>query len=263
DAGKFTSIALDSYDCPHISYNDGNLDDLKYAKKAPTNNPPYAPTISGPTNGAVGEEYEYTFVATDPDEDNVYYYIDWDDGQIEEWIGPYPSGEEITVSHTWTAADEYEIRSKAKDTYDAESEWSDLFVVTIVENDPPNKPDIDGPTSGKAGDSYPYSFTSTDPDGDQVSYYIKWDDGSITDWTAFQASGPPGYSESHTWDEQGTYTIEAKAKDIYGAESDWGTLTVTMPRNKAYIKTPFLNFLQSHPNLFPILRLLLQRLGLQ
>ncbi|MCK5636652.1 MAG: PKD domain-containing protein, partial [Thermoplasmatales archaeon] len=129
-------------------------------------------------------------------------------------------------------------------------------------NEPPNTPTIDGPTSGKAGTSYPYTFTSTDPDGDQVSYYIKWDDGSITDWTAFQASGPPGYSESHKWDEQGTYTIEAKAKDTYGVESDWATLEVTMPRNRA-ITSPFLNFLQNHPNLFPILRLLLQRLGLQ
>ncbi|MCK4365895.1 MAG: Zn-dependent exopeptidase M28, partial [Thermoplasmatales archaeon] len=121
---------------------------------------------------------------------------------------------------------------------------------------------IDGPTSGKPGVFYTYNITSTDSDGNDVSYYIKWGDGSVTDWTAFQASGPPGYSESYTWDEQGTYTIEAKAKDIYGAESDWGTLSVTMPRNRA-ITSPFLNFLQNHPNLFPILRLLMQRLGLQ
>ncbi|MFX0202258.1 MAG: FG-GAP repeat domain-containing protein, partial [Candidatus Hodarchaeota archaeon] len=60
---------------------------------------------------------------------------------------------------------------------------------------PPNPPIIDGPPSGKAGNPYTYTFTSTDPDGDDVSYYIKWGDGEITDWTAFQASGPPGYSE--------------------------------------------------------------------
>jgi len=134
--------------------------------------------------------------------------------------------------------------------------------VTIVENEPPNAPTIEGETSGKPGTSYPYTFTSTDPDGDQVSYYIKWDDGSITDWTAFQASGPPGYSESHTWDDQGTYNITAKAKDTYGVESDWATLEVTMPRNRA-VNTPFLKFLQNHLHMFPILRLLIQRLGLQ
>ncbi len=66
----------------------------------------------------------------------------------------------------------------------------------------------------------------------------------------------------HTWFEQGTYNIMAKARDIYCAESDWGTLTATMPRNQAYINTPFLNFLQNflqnHPNLFPILQHLLK-----
>ncbi|MCK4365273.1 MAG: PQQ-binding-like beta-propeller repeat protein, partial [Thermoplasmatales archaeon] len=226
------------------------------------NEPPEAPSIDGPTIGAVGIEYEYSFYTTDPDEDDVYYYIEWGDGQVEEWIGSYNSGEIATVNHTWTSPDDYEIRAKAKDTNDAESEWSDVYPVTIVENEPPTAPTIVGPATGNAGTSYPYTFTSTDPDGDQVSYYIKWDDGSITDWTAFQASGPPGYSESHKWDEQGTYTIEAKAKDTYGVESDWATLEVTMPRNRA-INTPFLNFLQNRPHMFPILQLLLQRLGLQ
>ncbi|GAG79513.1 unnamed protein product, partial [marine sediment metagenome] len=65
-----------------------------------------------------------------------------------------------------------------------------------------------------------------------------------------------------TWAEEGTYILKAKAKDVYDEESGWGTLTVTMPRNKA-INTPFLNFLQSHPNMFPLLQLLIQRLGLQ
>jgi hypothetical protein len=46
--------------------------------------------------------------------------------------------------------------------------------------------------------------------------------------------------------------------------SDYCTVQVTCitPRNKA-IPSPFLNFLQSHPNMFPILQLFIQRLGLQ
>jgi len=62
-----------------------------------------------------------------------------------------------------------------------------------------------------------------------------------------------------------TFSIDkAKAIDITGAESKWGFLLVTMPRNKA-INTPLLNFLQNflhgHPTLFLILqRLLLMRL---
>jgi hypothetical protein len=136
------------------------------------------------------------------------------------------------------------------------------FITQETPNEQPGAPIITGETNGKAGNSYNYEFTSTDPNGDDVSYYIKWGDGDVTNWTAFQASGPPGYDESHAWDEQDTYTIRAKAKDIHGAESDWATLKVTMPRNKA-MNTPFLKFLQNYLNPFPILRLLLQRLGLQ
>ena len=44
--------------------------------------------------------------------------------------------------------------------------------------------------------------------------------------------------------------------------SEWSDrVSVVMPRNKA-INTPLLNFLQQHPNMFPLLQLLIQRLGL-
>ena len=48
-----------------------------------------------------------------------------------------------------------------------------------------------------------------------------------------------------------------RTKDIHNFESDWATLEVTMPRNKA-INTPFSQFLQNYPNLFLIITLLLQ-----
>ncbi|MCK4364830.1 MAG: PQQ-binding-like beta-propeller repeat protein [Thermoplasmatales archaeon] len=121
----------------------------------------------------------------------------------------------------------------------------------------PLTPDIDGPTSGKPGTSYTYTFTSIDPDEDQVSYYIDWNDGDITDWTDFQPSGNP-YSESHTWTTKGTYVVRAKAKDTEGYESDWGTLTVTMPRNRAYSNTLVLRLLERFPLLERFLTLLIK-----
>ena len=50
-----------------------------------------------------------------------------------------------------------------------------------------------------------------------------------------------------------------KAEDINGLFGPVATKIVTMPRNKE-INNPFLNRLKSHPNLFPILQNLLQRL---
>jgi len=129
-------------------------------------------------------------------------------------------------------------------------------------NHPPTPPVITGQTNGKAGTSYSYNFVSTDSDNDQVEYYIKWGDGDTTSWTSLQSQGSPGYDESHTWSSQGGYLIEAKARDEHGLESDWSNLNLSMPKNKAYINTPFLDFLQQHLHLFPLLQHLLQKLGL-
>lgn len=126
-------------------------------------------------------------------------------------------------------------------------------------NKPPNIPTITGSSSGKPGNSYDYKFITSDPDNDDVSYYIDWGDGNITDWTSLQASGSP-YSESHIWTDKGTYTIKAKAKDINGLKSYWASLKVRMPLTRT-IDIPFLNYLQNHPNMFPILQKLLNRLG--
>jgi len=53
------------------------------------------------------------------------------------------------------------------------------------------------------------------------------------------------------------FIISVKAKDEYGAESDWAKLSFSAPKNKPYINTPFLRFLENHPYMFPLLRRLL------
>ncbi|GAH88222.1 unnamed protein product, partial [marine sediment metagenome] len=69
----------------------------------------------------------------------------------------------------------------------------------------PGAPSIDGKKSGKAGTSYKYNFTSTDPDGDDIAAYIvKWGDGSSKTITGPFASGEKA-TASHTYDE-GKYT---------------------------------------------------------
>ena len=192
----------------------------------------------------------------------MYYYIEWGDGQVDEWIGPYKSGELAKVNHTWTSPDDYEIRAKAKDTNDAESEWSEVYPVTIVENEPPNAPIITGETNGKIGVEYEYTFNAEDPDGDNVKYFIDWGDGDPEE-TGFNPSGDD-VKLKNTWNSKGTYTIRAYAEDEFGLVGPEGNLTVIITKKSRAITSPFLNFLQNHPNLLPILKLLLQRyLGLQ
>ena len=210
---------------------------------------------SGPTEGVIGVEYIFCIKLPDDPECEPYYTLwDWGDGTMGEWLGPYGAGEIVCVTYSWNEPGDYEIRVKIRDSCDDEY-WSDPLAIHVIANSPPNTPTIEGLTSGKVRTSYDYTFTAADPESAIIWYYIDWDDGSNTGWVGLYISGQE-IILSHTWNEQGTYTIKAKAKDVYGAESDWGKLSVTMPRNRA-MNTPFQWFLQSHPHLFPILRHLL------
>jgi len=126
------------------------------------------------------------------------------------------------------------------------------FTTEVESNQPPDEPSIDGSTSGKAGEEYDYTFSVIDPNDDVVYYYIEWGDGNIEDWIGPHDSGEE-VTISHSWDEQKTYTIRAKAKDSHDAESDWGTLEVTMPKNKQSTNSLFLQFLQNLIQRFPLL----------
>ena len=121
--------------------------------------------------------------------------------------------------------------------------------------DPPGAPTITGPTTGTAGTEYDFQFSAVDPDGDNVKYYITWDDG-YTDNTDFDASGAI-VTVPHTYANQDTYVIKAYAEDTTGLTGPESSLTVTMPREKTIQTHLFLRFLQNHQNLFPLLRQLL------
>jgi hypothetical protein len=94
--------------------------------------PPKAPTISGPNNGIINQKYNFTINTTDPNGDDIHYYIEWGDNTSSGWIGPYSSGEEITVNHTWSKQGVYEIKAKSRDLLGLISKWSDSFFINII-----------------------------------------------------------------------------------------------------------------------------------
>jgi outer membrane protein assembly factor BamB len=115
-------------------------------------------------------------------------------------------------------------------------------------NNPPDSPTIDGPANGKRGESYTYTFTGSDPDGDTISYFVDWGDESDSGWQGPYPSGT-GIDLSHTWSEKGSFAVKAKVKDEHGAESTWATLEVSMPRIKSL--SLFLSrFFSNHPKIF-------------
>jgi len=101
-----------------------------------------------------------------------------------------------------------------------------------IANSAPDTPDIQGPASGKIKEEQVFTVSTTDPEDDDVYYWMEWYDG-YTDgsWQGPYASGEE-VPFSYTWTEKGTYIVRVKAKDIYGTESDWATLEVSMPKLK-------------------------------
>jgi len=99
------------------------------------------------------------------------------------------------------------------------------------DNQPPEKPTINGPTKGKAGVELTYTFVSTDPEGHDIVYCLDWGDNSGGICTIPIPSGEEA-NASHTWDENGTYTITINASDTFGAKSEAETLDVKIPRGR-------------------------------
>jgi len=205
-------------------------------------------TVSG--NNSV--LYQYLCNAIDPNEDQIYYNFSWGDANYSGWIGPYNSSQNVTTFYSWDRSGEYSVKVIAKDDNGFLGKWSDGLSVKIGL---PNKPVIRGPTTGKPGVDYEYKIVATDPDGDNVYYYVNW-----WDWTPIEWIGPYESGEeitlNHTWTEKDQYTIKVKAKDIYDAESDWGTLTVSISKNKANFYNSIMKFL----NRFKILKQLIYNL---
>ena len=129
-------------------------------------------------------------------------------------------------------------------------------------NEPPGAPLISGPSTGSPGRSYTYAFVSSDPDGDDLYYNILWGDGTFEDWFGPNESDRI-VSVNHTWAKRGTYTITARARDIYGSTGEWATLKIRMPRNKLVTNSFILRFYEFLEHIlyrFPLLKFLLLRI---
>ena len=213
--------------------------------------PPGPP--NGPTEGRVNESYTFCIDLPDEVPCEPYHVIwDWGDGTMSEWSGPYAAGETACADHLWSEPGSYEVRAGIKDGCGREY-WTDPLIVNISFNKPPSAPDISGPIRARAGVILDYTFQSVDPEDDKIYYYIDWYDGTVEDWFGPFDSGEE-VVVSHVWEKMGTYTIKAKAKDIYDAESDWGNKPIEIPRNKFPINSLFMRLLERFSDAFPILK---------
>jgi hypothetical protein len=114
-------------DCMRWCYYEMNLfGDPTLTLITQNNTPPEKPlTPPGTRTGKVGQSYTFNASTTDLDGDLLYYKWSFGDGTFSAWLGPYKSGEQVSVLHNWSKRGNYEVQVKARDEHRSESDWSD------------------------------------------------------------------------------------------------------------------------------------------
>jgi hypothetical protein len=161
-----------------------------------------------------GEKYYVVCNSDDTDENNMYF---WYFGHGD----PYILGDGWIYDNAWGIM-----------------ELSDFplldfgFKTFGLNTNIPNIPIIDGPTIGRVGVEYSYNISSFDLDDDELCYEILWSSSESSLIGPF----PSGETVEvkHTFDVAGDYDIKVKAIDVHGAESDWASLVVSMPKYKSF-----------------------------
>jgi hypothetical protein len=222
------------------------------------NNPPNFPINPNPTNNSINISIttNLSWNCIDPDNDTITYDI---------YFGDLINISKIESNHTIPNYDldlleynhSYHWRIVAWDSYKSSTigpVWN-FKTEAITVNYPPNNPDINGPSTGENGIQYDFTLIATDPDNDDLYYYIEWGDGTVEEWIGSYDSGEQ-VTFSHTWEEKNTFTIRAKVKDSEGEESNWSILEINIPKNKPHFKM-FYWFLERLFHYFPMLEKIL------
>ena len=98
-----------------------------------------------------------------------------------------------------------------------------------------------------------FKFTATDPEDHQVYYWIAWGGSGYTETFGPYSSGDEA-TISHSWGTSGTYTINAKTIDQYGAKSGLTTYQITISKSRALTNPVLFNFIQNIIDHFPIIK---------
>jgi parallel beta-helix repeat protein len=247
-------------DIPYnIDGGGGNKDNFPFMNQLTFNDPPQEPTNPSPANGTTGVSINPSLSATviDPDNDplTVSFYNASDHSLINQFTN-VPSGSQPTIqwpnltnqtTYYW-----YIIVDDGQYTNQSPT-WQ--FTTSPYSNLPPTYPEITGKKQGQANSAYTYTFTATDPENQDIYYYIDWGDQTTSGWIGPYSSGDT-IQEPHTW-EYGSYSIKAKTKDIEGLESDWSPIyPISM------LKIQLFNLIQNKPVFHSFFTIIIQIIDL-
>jgi hypothetical protein len=196
---------------------DGVSDDIYVTVN---NRAPNPPTITHPTGIAdFGVDTTFTITGTDPDNDLVYYEIDWDrDDNYDEATAQVPSGTGAPGVNGWSATGPQTFKARTVDVGGLRSDWTEY---TITINDPTNiatatlEASSDGGVTWTNGD---ITVNSTD------TVSLRWDSEYATDCSGtgsgFTPSGPDGSQTVDTPALGGYIDFEVTCTNPLGSGSD-------------------------------------------
>lgn len=101
----------------------GNLQDINNLYNP--NLPPEKPTIDNPPTVKVNEEYKFYVHSFDPNYDHIYFKVNYWDGTITDWIGPFYYNATVKFSHIYTKGGFYQLSVTAKDDPNRDGDLSD------------------------------------------------------------------------------------------------------------------------------------------
>ena len=195
------------------------------------NNPPVTPYNPSPADSALDISVNpiLSWMSGDPDGDVVTYTIYF--GKDSTFPDPPftvvdASGAPLTtvlyeLTNSLDYGEKYYWKVEAQDNFAMSAGPIWRFTTSLVPNDPPNTPlTPTGPSVVYADDECTFTTSTTDPEGDSVSYLFNFGDEVQSDWTPLVPSGNSG-SASHIYTKQGTFYVKARAKDKPGSLSGW------------------------------------------
>lgn len=162
----------------------------------------------------------FLITTTAPGGRDVRYVLDWGDGAIDTTNGR-PSGDTVTVRHTWLTAGGFEVKALAfvQEEPGLASEWSEPLAVTVLANGVPAAYGLEGPGVALYGAWARFRVRATDSDGDSVAVQFDFN-GTIGAWTAFGDTGA-AFGDSFRFSTVETVRVRVRARDQKGSVSDW------------------------------------------
>jgi hypothetical protein len=186
----------------------------------------------GDVSGFVNVVYEYRIMTLNQ---NATWRFDWGDGTLTPWLQLLKGQTSINQTHHWNSPGTYHVRVQFKNQQIPDGVWSSPLNVTISafsNADFPMPPFIVcGTIQGFTRITYWYTFTTGDPQINQISYLFDWGNGTPSEWSSFILSTSV-FVIPHTWALDGDYFIKVKARNQYFLESPWSDpIHITIKNN--------------------------------